>query len=210
MTKVMMPFPLEAVTILGLGESAHDWVNFTHETFDRPPDHQIWTINAGVGLFYHDMCFDMHTEEYLALVNHEPANRRREWMKKHDRPIVMAKAVADIPTSFTYPLKHVSGMLNSTYFLTGPAYIFAFALACGVKRMRIYGMDFTNDEGDYHPGRACAEFWLGQAVGRGVKVEITSNTDLLGARERKKGTLYGFHEPLVMENGLMVSPDYMN
>ncbi len=206
---IMMPFPLEAVTILGLGPSVSSWIDHNHQFFDRSPDHQVWTVNAGAALFQHDMVFDMHTSEYLEQQAHEPALKRREWMKKHDRPIVMNRAEPDIPTSFTYPLKLIIDQLRSSYFFTGPAYMFAFALACGVKRMRVYGMDFSNNA-EFHPDRACAEFWLGLATGRGVAVEVTSNTDLLGARDRYKGRIYGHHELLVMEQGAFKGPDYMN
>lgn len=213
---VFRPYKLDQVTIVGLGKSSYDLISFQHQYFKVVPNSQVWTINAGGYLYRHDVLWDMHTKEYLDKIDYQPALDRREWLKNHDKPVVMAKADANIPTSFTYPLREVIDTLQTPYFLTSVGYMLAFAMLCEVKSVRLYGVDFDYGPGQaaHEVGRPCAEFWLGRMVERGIKVEVTTNTTLLGMTDRAKGKLYGYEQPAEFEFPIeggkprFIGPDY--
>lgn len=211
----------DIITFVGLGVTCYDFVSFSYRRYEVE-DNQIWTINSGVKLFQHDVCFDVHVPEWLnnqatRKQNPNPAPvGRRVWMQKHDRPIVLAKADPLIPTSLTFPLKSVIERTKSSYFTTGMAYMFACVWIVRPKVLRLFGCDFTYDrEAKTHdePGRACCEWWCGRLVERGVKIEISNNTHFLDMKMRGTGHLYGYNEPSMFtaepgKEPTFVSPDY--
>jgi hypothetical protein len=207
------------VTILGLGKSIYSWISSIWDDFR--PDFEIWTINAGSACFRHHLVFDMHTDKYIAGLSNdtqERVRRRREWLKNHDKPIVMPKALPDYPTSVTYPLNAVYERTHSMYFATGISYMMALAYVCDVEELLMFGCDFsysrdtnTHDE----QGRACCEYWVGRLIEKGCKVGYTSDTHFMDAARRSEGQIYGFDEKVVMDfplNGKgyakLVSPNH--
>ena len=230
----LLPYPLKSVDIVGLGASVYSLIAATHDKFPKydPGQHQVWTINAGCKLLYHDVCFDIHTDEYLneqkkredalqgeeKVVNTDRAFLRRQWQREHPgSPIVMAKADPTVPNSFTYPLKHVVEKTGIAYFDCGLAYIMAFALCCGVERMGLFGCDFNYTipgQTAKEDGKACAEFWCGFAKGMGVTLEVPQLSTLLNMMARVEGRLYGYHENITYENTeagcKLLGPDYDN
>jgi hypothetical protein len=212
-----LPRKLKTVTIIGLGASVYDWVSRVHDEFDNDGD--IWTINAGGALFRHDLLWDMHTPEWLEERNIQRALKRRQWLKNHDKPIMMPKALPEYPTSITYPLRTIIEKTRSAYFASGLAYVLAMAYCCEVDRLRLFGCDFsyqrdinTHDE----QGRACCEYWVGRLIERGTRVEVTNNTHFLDMINRFQGRIYGYHEkvqfdfPLDGGPGIFVGPDYVD
>jgi hypothetical protein len=226
------PKPLKSVTICGLGASVYTLIRNTHDVFppdETPETHQVWTLNSGCKLLYHDVCFDMHTDEYLLkqceiesqsgkVLHPDRTLNRRKWMKEHPgKTIVMAKADPEIPNSFTYPLKQVVEASNCAYFDTGLAYMIAAAIhLCKVENLGLYGCDYAynipgQDSKEF--GQACAEFWVGIAKGMGVNIYVPALSSLLNMIDREQGRLYGYHEPLEFTvnddgTGKFIGPDY--
>lgn len=214
---MLLPRKIDTLTIVGLGTSVYDWVNVTYKEFEDPGE--VWTINAGAKLFRHDILWDMHTKEWLEKLKIERALKRHEYLKKHDKPIMMPKATEDIPMSVTYPLRKVIERTNSCYFASGLAYPLAMAYCCDVERLRLFGCDFsyardtnTHDE----QGRACCEYWIGRLVEKGVRVEVTNNTHLLDMISRSQGKIYGYDEKVQFDfpndggKSRFVGPDYVD
>ena len=159
---------LDTVTIIGLGKSCYDWVRATYNDF-RDTEGEVWTINAGAAIFRHDVVWDMHTDEWLAQRKDKLPHviRRREWMRRHDKPIVMPKVVEGVPMSRAYPLKDIYDKTGSLYLSGGLAYPLAYFHACGGKTLRLFGCDFSYDrDTNTHDeqGRACCEYLIGRLV----------------------------------------------
>jgi hypothetical protein len=213
----LLPRKIDTLTIIGLGSSCYDWVQSTHRNFEDQGE--IWTINAGGAVFRHDLLWDMHTPEWLSKMDYHPANKRREWLKSHDKPIVMPKADENYPTSMTFPLRTAIEKTNSVYFATGIAYMFAWAYVCDVKRLRLFGCDFSYDRNTNthdEQGRACCEYWVGRLIEKGTRVEVTANTHFLDMLTRSQGKIYGYNDPVVFDHpidggrGIFIGPDYVN
>jgi hypothetical protein len=202
-----LPRPTDKIILVGLGISCFDFVHDHYNNFET--DWEVWTINAGAKCFRHDIVFDMHTPEWLDEKIRQAGKpdaplKRREWMKDHDRPIVMPEANPDYPTSIAYPWEEVIENVGTPYFANGMAYPLALAMASGVKQIKLFGIDFsyardtaTHDE----QGRACCEYWIGRMIERGVKVGHSNVTHLLDANTRQDGSVYGYHKKLKYENG---------
>lgn len=225
--KVWHPYPLDSVAFLGLGVSIYNYILMMHKFPLTEPGmkHEAWTVNAGARALGHDVCFDIHTDEYLeqqkrreyaaGLKYVNRAQNRRKWMKENPgKPIVLAKADPTIPNSYTFPLVEVVNKLNCPYFQHGLAYQIAFAMLCGVKKMQFYGCDFgDHKDEEIESGRHCVEFWLGRAFERGIQIEHAKDTTLMDTNTRQDGHIYGYHEPLQIEAGQngsarIVGPDY--
>jgi hypothetical protein len=202
MSGVFTPYPIETLVILGMGQSSQSWAGLMAE---QPGfDAQVWTINSGMRAFRHDVVFDMHTEEYIEQqedTKRERIAERRGWMKIHNKPIVMPKALDDYPTSMTYPLKLVMDTLKTDYFTNGMAYMLALACLCEVKMIYMIGADYMVAKPDgrvfVEDGRACLEYWLGRLVERGCQVRVTDKSALLAANVRGNRMIYGYHNPVV-------------
>lgn len=183
---------VERVTLLGLGPSIYDWIRTTHDRFDTL-NGEVWTINAGAALFHHDLVFDMHTEGYIDSLDPELKDRvlrRRAWMKTHDRPIVMPNVRLELPTSVAYPLAEVQEKTRSSYFAVGIAYPLALAHCCDVKTLRIFGLDFPQDQDER--GRSCAEYWVGRLIEKGCQVQTSPNSHFMDGINAKSGAIYGY------------------
>jgi hypothetical protein len=59
--------------------------------------------------------------------------------------------------------------------------------------LSIFGMDFSYaNVHDAEKGRACVEFWLGQAHARGIKIHLPKSTSLMDSCNTREQRLYGY------------------
>jgi len=102
-------------------------------------------------------------------------------------PVYMQQVNPLVPNAIQYPLAEVvAGMGN--YFTNTISYQIALAILEGFKEIRIYGVDMAVDT-EYAWQRPSCEYFLGVAMGQGIKVWMPDACDLLKTR-----FLYGFQE----------------
>ena len=103
----------------------------------------------------------------------------------------MPKKYDDIPLSEEFPLEEAMKEFDTDYFMTGIAYMISYAIMKGYKQMDLWGINMRGAEEKYKNARACVEFWIGIAKGRGIKVNIYGRySDCLKAFDRR---LYGYN-----------------
>lgn len=106
-------------------------------------------------------------------------------------PIYMQRRHDDIPNSVAYPLAEVSKNLmpesnnQVDYFTSSLAFMFGLGVLMGYKRIELYGFEM-GAQTEYAYQRACAEYVIGLAQGRGVEVFIPKQSSLL------QGPLYAY------------------
>jgi hypothetical protein len=89
----------------------------------------------------------------------------------------------------TYPLDEIIAHFKTDYFGSTVDYALALAIYRGYEVMNLYGVNLANP-GEYAYQKPSAEFWLGMAMGRGIKVTIHGDhSSLMKTRDRK---LYGY------------------
>lgn len=125
-------------------------------------------------------------------------------------PIYSCVTHESVPEIQEYPLQEVIKRTGYCYFNNTVAYAMAFAIAAKVKKINLYGLDFTyrSNVNMAEAGRACVEFWCSQAVSKGIQLEVAQSSSLLDTNVPAEEKLYGYHRldnPLVQtfENGTL-------
>jgi hypothetical protein len=158
---------------------------------------EVWAINGLGDVFHCDRIFhmdDVRIQEIRAAAAPESniANMLR-WMKKHPGPIVTSRKHPDYPGLVEFPLEDVINDLGFAYLNNTAAYAVAYAIHIGVKKISLYGVDFTYPNAhDAEKGRACVEYWLGFARARGVEIATGSTSSILDACVPWAERLYGY------------------
>ena len=111
-----------------------------------------------------------------------------EWAQKNNCPVYMQQPCSLVPTATVYPLEAMLQMFGG-YFTNTVSYMLALAISEGFEEIHVYGVDMAVDT-EYHHQRPSCEYFLGVAAGRGIKIHVPAEADLLKTR-----FLYGFQEP---------------
>ena len=108
-------------------------------------------------------------------------------------PLIAPYKYEEIPLSEAFPLKECVEKFGIPYFSNTIAYMIAYALLKGAKEIETYGVNQAGSH-EYTEERPSVEYWLGIAVGMGVKVTINGkDSQLLKYKGRYgNGILYGY------------------
>ena len=110
-----------------------------------------------------------------------------------DYPVYMQDVDPKIPTSVRYPIEEITAEFGM-YLTSSIAFMLALAIYEDVDEIHIYGVDMDNWQ-EYADQRACAEYFMGIAKGRGIKVVTPDGCPLL------TGPLYGYSDGGAMDIG---------
>lgn len=196
---------LEHVAIVAMGSSVNSYIQLAasaggpHGLWD-----EVWAISAMGGVIQHDRAFVMHdfkdTEAHVT--EHDHAAPMLAWMKTHPGPLYTSRAYEEFPGSVAFPLTAVINAVGFAYFNTSVAYALGLAIHLKVKRIGLYGCDFTYpDNHAAEKGRACCEFLIARAMGKQISVSVPSDTTLLDANVPHERRFYGYTEAPVLEHG---------
>ena len=188
----------EHIAILGLGPSLEEYVNIAKRLGGKHVYcDEVWGINAVAGVIMCDRVFHMDDvriqERRAAALPESNIARMLEWLRVHPGPIVTSRAHPDYPGLVEFPLEDVINNLGHDYFNSTAAYAVAYAIHLGVKRISLFGCDYTYPNAhDAEKGRACVEFWLGVARARGINLTIAKTSSLMDALYSRQDRLYGY------------------
>lgn len=189
------PVP-ESVAIVAMGRSRWDFINDTIQSWGKPQADEIWAINAMGGLLQWDRLFhmdDVKVQEARVRNGNTKLQAMLDWMKRANRPIYTSRAYPDYPALVEYPLEMVLQRTGHPYMNSTVAYAVALAIAVGVKRIALYGADFSYPESHKREkGRGCVEFWMGVAAARGIELTVPGSSTLLDADRPITERLYGY------------------
>jgi hypothetical protein len=199
---VVQPAVPEHVCIIGLGPSASTYLDLVKRFGDRRAyADEVWAINGMGSVLSCDRVFhmdDLQVQEGRARLN--PTGNIAamvNWLKRHPGPVYTSVVRPGYPGLVAFPLEDVLNgnydKAGAPYFNNTAAYAIAFAIHIGVKRISLYGIDFTYPNAHQaEQGRACCEYWLGVAASRGIVVTIPESTTLLDACAPDRDRLYGY------------------
>ena len=108
-------------------------------------------------------------------------------------PLIAPFKYAEIPKSEAFPIEECVKEFGYPYFSNSICYMIAYALMKGAKELEFYGVNQAGSH-EYSEERGGVEYWIGVAIGRGVKVTINGkNSNLLMYKGRYgQGMLYGY------------------
>lgn len=190
--------PTKHVAILGLGPSLDQYMEQTKRAGGRHRFcDETWAINALGDVFACDLIFhmdDVRIQEIRTAA--APASNiaaMLQWLKTSTTPVVTSRKHPDYPALVEFPLEDVLNHLGHDYFNNTAAYAVAFAIHIGATTISLFGMDYTYPNvHDAEKGRACVEFWLGQAHARGIKINLPKTTTLMDSCYPQASRLYGY------------------
>lgn len=192
----------EHVAILGLGPSVAAYLDLIKRLGSRRAyADEVWGINALGDVLACDRVFhmdDMKVQEARAAARPDGNIAAMvAALKTHPGPVYTSVVRDGYPGFVPFPLAEVlSGRYDcngTPYFNNTAAYAIALAIHIGVKRISLFGIDFTHPNiHSGEQGRACCEFWLGIAAGRGIEITVPEQTTLLDACAPERELLYGY------------------
>jgi hypothetical protein len=153
-------------------------------------DVEIWAVNEEHAYKWMKRAtrwFQMHKPEKWRGYN-------VDWMKANTSiPIYMQFVYPEIPMSIEYPLQkvidrffhNVHRKARVRYLTSSFGFMMALALMEDFNRIEIYGFEMSEKE-EYINQKACAEFWMGYALGMEVELYLPPKNQLL------EGDLYGY------------------
>jgi len=190
--------PRKHIAILGLGPSLDQYTDQVKRLGGRTAFcDEVWAINALGNTFDCDMVFhmdDVRIQEIRAAAR--PASniaRMLDWIKTSRVPVVTSRPHPDYPATCAFPLADVLNHLGHDYFNSTAAYAVAYAIHIGATKISCFGMDYTRENvHQAEKGRACVEFWLGQAHARGIEIGLPTATTLMDSNCSREARLYGY------------------
>lgn len=186
------------VAIIGLGPSCEQYLYFAknlggrHEAAD-----EIWAINGLGGVLAYDRLFhmdDVRIQEIRAAARPDSnIAAMLKWMRGHPGPIYTSFTHPDYPGLVAFPLEAVVNDIGFAYLNNTAAYAVAYAIHIKVKKISLFGCDFTYpNSGQAERGRGCVEFLLGIAAARGIEIRIAGTSSLLDTCFPDAERLYGY------------------
>lgn len=111
------------------------------------------------------------------------------FLAENTTPIYMQKRFKDVPASIEYPKGRILLEYADArpYFTNHAAWMIALALTEGVTAIGLFGINYGT-ESEYVRQRGSAEYWLGRAAERGVRIVLPAQCTLL----REPSLLYGY------------------
>ena len=186
------------IAILGLGPSIAQYLDLVKRKGGRSAFcDEVWAINALGNVFDCDLVFhmdDVRIQEIRAAAN--PTGNiaaMLPWIKTSRVPVVTSRVHPEYPALVEFPLEDVLNHFGHEYFNNTAAYAIAFAIHTGATKMSLFGMDFTYpNKHDAEKGRACVEYWMGQAHARGIDLMLPRETTLMDAYAGRAARIYGY------------------
>lgn len=186
------------VAILGLGPSINQYLEIIKRLGARAKFcDEVWAINALGDVFQCDRVFhmdDVRIQEIRAAAKPESnIAAMLAWLKRHPGPVYTSREHKDYPGLVEFPLEDVINSTHFSYLNNTAAYAVAYAIHLGVKKISLFGIDFTYPNAhDAEKGRGCVEFWLGMAAARGIKLSIPRASSLMDGIVDPAEKLYGY------------------
>tara|TARA_R110002051_G_scaffold105148_1_gene177980 strand:- start:42 stop:776 length:735 start_codon:yes stop_codon:yes gene_type:complete len=183
------------IAIVAMGQSQIDFhLSQIHSVeFD-----EIWAINAMIGVLPNiDRAFIL--DPMSRFFDTEDAGTMTSMMRKNlpkcDFPIYTCELDERVPSAIEYPIESIVDSLGCAYFNNTVPYVIAFALWNKVKKICIFGVDYTYKSNMHfaEAGRSCVEFWLSKCIDAGIQIEIAPRSTLLDTDVGLEEKLYGYH-----------------
>ena len=119
----------------------------------------------------------------------------RKYLPQCEFPIYTCELDDRVPTAVEYPIESIISDLGCSYFNNTIPYTIAYALWSKVKKISLFGIDFTYRSNMHfaEAGRSCTEFWLSKCIDAGMQIEVAPRSTLLDTDIGFEEKLYGYH-----------------
>lgn len=195
---------MRKIAIVGTAPDSVDQAPF----FDK--EWEIWSLGNNADKFPQlsgarfNRWFELHTFHVLQSAN-AIDERRLQFFKGIGKSLVVGHQNSALPDAIVYPKDEIISFIGRPYFTSSIAWMIAMAIYEGVAEIGLWGVNMIGD-GEYSQQRACCEYLLGIATGKGIKVTICKHSPLLRAER-----MYAFeHTGLAAELQLRIAEENKN
>lgn len=164
----------DKLAIVGYATSSRDLAPFDDPAYDIAGLNQIYRF-----LPREDVHMDIHVNWYEENVE---GTDHKGWIRNCGIPVLMTQTSPDLPTSVRYPIEQII-QLGTDYLTSSVAFYIAWGIYQGYKEIALFGIDLVVGT-EYEFQKACAEFWLGVAHGKGIDLRIPPQSALLKQTHR--------------------------
>lgn len=165
---------IRKIAIVGTAPSSVDDAPFGDMSWE------IWSLGANqVKIKRFTKWFELHT--FYALEQADALQpQRMEFFKKIGKDLYIGHENPALPEAVMYPKDAIVSMFGN-YFTSSIAWMIALAIYEGADEIGVWGVDMIGDC-EYSHQRACCEYLLGIARGKGITVTIAPQSPLLRAQ----------------------------
>lgn len=160
---------------------------------DAPWDDPTWEFwgHASSRAWYKrpmDRYFDLHPRAVWTRGG-KKTHAYPKWLAKNTVPIFMQQRFDDVPASVKFPKGRILTEFGDArpYFANHAAWMIALAMTEGVSVLGLFGVNYGT-ESEYVRQRGSAEYWLGRAAERGIRIVLPEQCTLLA----EPALLYGY------------------
>lgn len=195
-----------SVAIVGLDRPG-EWVSHFNA-----PGTEVWSLNSAhevlPGVHFHRY-FELHRRAYLQRYEMGNWEARLKWMrdlKRKDCPVYVWEVWPECKTARLYPKADVEQLTpHGRYHLGSFDWMVALAILEGFETIKLFAVDFSRG-GEPIGARACLEYWLGFAEGRGIGVEVFGRGDLFKTYQLlRSDKQYGIEDVHLVEDAPDIS-----
>lgn len=182
----------DRVAIVGFAPTSRHMAPYNDPTWD------LWGLNEASQLTDLDKdgwwkggetaWFQIHPKwDFMRKHNRNDRNHWK-WLQTRDPsiPIFMQHNFSDVPGAVRYPIESVIDLVGQ-YLTSSASYMIALAILMEYKEIALFGFEMSHDS-EYRYQKPGAEYLLGFAKGRGIKVSLPPECSLL------RGNLYGYED----------------
>ena len=147
----------------------------------KDPSFELWICN-NLWKFVPDVwhrLYDLHDDK---TIQSDPEHAA--YLTQAQKPVVVWRSRPEWPSSISYPKDVVTENLGR-YFTNSISWMIAHAIIEGATEIHVYGVDMAQGT-EYAAQRPSCEYFLGLAVGMGIRVHVPDTSDLL-----KANAMYG-------------------
>lgn len=159
-------------------------IGFTTTRMEAPwedPDFELWICNNLYRFVpdHWDRLYDLHDGKDIVKDHDHEA-----YLRSTKKPVYVFETKPEWPTSVEFPKEAVTDHFGR-YFTNSISWMIAHAILENATEIHVYGVDMAQGT-EYAAQRPSCEYFLGLAVGLGIKVYVPPASDLL-----KNITMYG-------------------
>lgn len=153
-----------------------------------PMEGETWGVNSLVSRRPVKLAFDIHNIDERLKRNSDDIKEEIAEINRLGIPVITRMKHKLLPTAILFPLDE----MPVEYFTNSIAYMIAYAVYKGATEIEMYGVALLMGF-EYTDQRPCIEFWLGYALGKGIKVTVHDPTTIACFKSLQE--LYGYNCP---------------
>ena len=138
-----------------------------------PVEGETWGVNDLLLRRPVKLTFQIHNIDKLPHKDFLNVEAQVKEINKLGIPVIIRKKHKLFPTGIIFPYDK----MPVQYFSNSIAYMIAYAVYKGATEIEMYGVALLLKE-EYADQRPCIEFWIGYALGKGVKVTVHDPTTI--------------------------------